>query len=99
MDPSADPRRANPTALRRREAGRSRRVEHRARACELTDWADAGYLDTLAAACAELGEFEAAAAWAEKAIAMASPADSVAYRGRLDLYRAGRAYRSGEPPV
>jgi serine/threonine-protein kinase len=63
------------------------------RACELTDWSDPGPLDTLAAACAELGEFTDAAAWQEKALALAAPADEAAFRERLDLYRGGTPYR------
>ena len=38
------------------------------RACELTEWGEAGFLDTLAAACAECGEFDDAVKWQEKAI-------------------------------
>jgi serine/threonine-protein kinase len=54
------------------------------RACELTGWAEAAYLDTLAAACAELGDRAAAVAWMEKAVALD---DREEYRGRLVGYR------------
>ena len=54
------------------------------RACELTDWRDAGYLDTLAAAHAECGEFADAVAWQQKAL---GTADAPEYRERLEQYR------------
>src|SRR5207302_589419 len=38
------------------------------RACELTEWTEPGFLDTLAAACAECGEFDDAVKWQEKAV-------------------------------
>lgn len=56
------------------------------RACELTHWADAGYLDTLAVASAALGDTAAAVVWLEKAIALD---DRPEYRARLAAFRAG----------
>jgi serine/threonine-protein kinase len=58
------------------------------RACELTEWSEAGFIDTLAAACAECGEFEEAAKWQEKALALVE-GDSereADYSNRLELY-------------
>lgn len=57
------------------------------RACELTEWSEPGYLDTLAAAYAECGEFEEAVKWQRKVLALAgkSPAGAE-YRRRLELY-------------
>ncbi|QEL14724.1 tetratricopeptide repeat protein [Limnoglobus roseus] len=54
------------------------------RACELTDWLQAGFLDTLAVACAALGDTPAAAAWMEKAIELD---DREEYRERLKQFR------------
>ena len=42
-------------------------------ACELTQWKDSGYLDTLAAAYAECGEFEQANKFVKEAVARLSP--------------------------
>ena len=63
------------------------------RACEMTEWSYPMLLDPLAAAYAETGDFESAAAWQEKTIGLVP--DGVKkdeYRTRLALYRAGRPY-------
>ena len=63
------------------------------RSCELGGWSHPMLLDPLAAACAEAGDFAAAAAWQEKAISLVP--DGVKkddYRARLALYRAGKPY-------
>jgi tetratricopeptide (TPR) repeat protein len=44
-----------------------RALECATRACELSEWQNASYLDTLAAAHAEVGQFDKAVAWIEKA--------------------------------
>ncbi|MFO0935295.1 MAG: tetratricopeptide repeat protein [Gemmataceae bacterium] len=64
------------------------------RACELTQFEDAGCLDTLAAAHAELGEFDKAIAFSEQAIAKATrEEDRQEFATRLALFQSGQPYR------
>jgi len=82
----------NPAEMLREPA---RAVELAERACELTDYADAGMMDTLAAAYASAGRFDMAVSTAEKALKKAgttgqSNADRI--DKRLDLYRASEPY-------
>jgi tetratricopeptide (TPR) repeat protein len=69
-------------------------VELARRACELTAWKDLNYFDTLAAACAEAGQFEEAVRWQEKVLA--EPAfvrgSGEAARRRLELYQNKKPY-------
>jgi tetratricopeptide (TPR) repeat protein len=77
----------------------ARAVELATRACELTAWGEPVLLDTLAAACAEAGDFGAAAHWQEKAMGMlAFEPDKGRYRTRLELYRARKPYRLSPAP-
>jgi tetratricopeptide (TPR) repeat protein len=50
-------------------------VELATRACELNKWTGASFLDTLAAAYAETGDYTAAVRWQREAIAKLSPED------------------------
>jgi tetratricopeptide (TPR) repeat protein len=69
-------------------------VENATRACELSEWADSHCLGTLAAAHAEVGQFEQAVECQVKAIEAPTPDyDRDAARMRLELYRAGKPYR------
>jgi hypothetical protein len=60
----------------------------------LTGWKDAFKLETLAAACAEAGDFAAAVRWQEKALELHT-GDPKPARERLALYRQRRPYRQG----
>ena len=64
------------------------------RACELTEFQEPGYLDTLAAAYAECGDFPEAAKWQKKAMDLAPELQRADFQTRLDLYEAGRPYRA-----
>ena len=68
------------------------------RACELTNNRVAAYLDTLATAYAAAGRFDDAITTAQKAIGLARSAGQTQILSeietRLELYRAGRAYRA-----
>jgi tetratricopeptide (TPR) repeat protein len=64
-----------------------------ARACELTRDRNADYLDTLAAALAARGDFPAAVARAEAALALAPVNARPPIQARLALYRSQMEYR------
>ncbi len=71
-------------------------VENATKACELTDWKNDSWIDTLAAAYAENGDFSEAVRWQQKAIELASSEKLKAdYRSRLSLYQARKPYRAG----
>ena len=67
-------------------------------ACKLTNNQVAGYLDTLAVAYAAAGRFNDAITTAQQAIGLARSAGQTRMvseiETRLELYRAGRAYRA-----
>jgi RNA polymerase sigma factor (sigma-70 family) len=61
--------------------------------CKSTNWNHAGYLETLAAACAEVGDFESAMKWQTKAIGLYSnPQEAALAKLRLERY-----YRVAKP--
>jgi tetratricopeptide (TPR) repeat protein len=72
------------------------------KACTLTGWHQALYLDTLAAAYAESGDFKAALSWQKKAVALGTFSGKdrdEAYR-LLTLYAEGKPYHEeGEGPL
>ena len=61
--------------------------------CELSAWNQPQIIDTLAAAYAECGKFDEALKWQQKAVDLAGDKDRDELRGRLDVYRKGKAYR------
>jgi Flp pilus assembly protein TadD len=71
------------------------------RACVLTNWSESRYLDTLAAAYAELGDFSNAVHLQMKALNLAPPGRRLGYELRLELYMSGLPYhaspRSAKP--
>ena len=69
-------------------------MESATRACELTAWKSANNVDTLAAACAETGDYESAVHWQQKA-QLLFPDEETRARGRerLNLYKLGKPYR------
>ena len=71
------------------------------RCCEATNHNDATYLDTLAAASAETGDFPAAARWAQAALAHAGGDAGLTkdVNARLAAYQRGEAWREPEPPL
>ena len=64
-----------------------RAVDLALKACELSDWRNAEYVDTLGAAYARAGDFESAVKWEEKALGYPKLARPSEFRERLHLYR------------
>ncbi len=71
-------------------------VDHGTRSSELTDWKNPYFIHTLAAACAETGDFPRAVQHQKQAIELLSQKDRekllCEYEGRLQLYQSGRPY-------
>ena len=85
--------------MKERRDGKSA-VAFATKACELTEWKDPGSLETLAAACAESGEFDAAVKWQTKAIGLLSDEKQQEHYGtRLTLYQQRKPYRSARARV
>jgi tetratricopeptide (TPR) repeat protein len=63
------------------------------KACELTQDKVASFLDTLAAAYAEAGEFEEAVAAQRRALEIAAPQERAEFAARLKLFREKKKYR------
>jgi RNA polymerase sigma factor (sigma-70 family) len=69
-------------------------VESATKACDLTKWKEAAYLETLAAAHAEAGDFESAVKWQTKANELYTDAEEkTGSETRLKLYRGKEPYR------
>ena len=68
----------------------SEAIQLATRACELTGWKDPGCLNSLAAACAESGDYESAVKWQSRAVELL-PIDNKlrpVFRRRLFIYEA-----------
>jgi tetratricopeptide (TPR) repeat protein len=70
-------------------------VELATKACELSQWKNAGFIDTLAAAYAETGNFEQAIKYQREALAISSASNNTEadMRKRLELYNQHKPYR------
>jgi Flp pilus assembly protein TadD len=66
-------------------------------ACEIAGWRCASFLDTLAAAHAQAGQFESAIQRAEEVMELASPELKADVLARLEQYRDRRPYRRALP--
>jgi tetratricopeptide (TPR) repeat protein len=73
-------------------------IELAKRACELTDWEVAEYLDTLAAAYAEIGDFQSAVEWQKKSMDTTSEDSRKEAQTRLELFMSGKPFRSKHTP-
>jgi len=67
-------------------------VELALRACELSDWKNPDYLDTLAAAYARVDDFGNATKWQEKALQLFEKGEKAEAQERLNLYREHRPW-------
>ncbi len=73
-------------------------IEAATKACELTDWQEAGIIDTLAAAFAEVGDFSSALKWQSKAIELETDGkNKEEFVTRLKLYQQKQPYRDAKP--
>ncbi len=77
-------------------------IGYATKACQLTSWEDPSYVDTLAAAHAEAGDFVAAVKTQQEAIGLLDQEDYGAgyradYEARLKLYQEGKPFHE-EPP-
>jgi tetratricopeptide (TPR) repeat protein len=69
--------------------------ENASRGYQLATGAESYYaVNSLAAAYAECGDFDAARTWQAKVVEMAPPSDKQLQTSRLDLYKQNKAYRS-----
>jgi len=71
-------------------------LEAATKACELSGWGNSTFLDTLATAYAEIGDFDAAVKWQTKAIELLTEkTEQGDFRTRLKLYQEKKPYHYG----
>jgi WD40 repeat protein/serine/threonine protein kinase len=75
-------------------------IENATKACELTNWKKASYVNTLAAAYAKTGDSVSAVKWQKKAIELLGESERAKvvqgnYEARLKLYQSGQPYHKG----
>jgi tetratricopeptide (TPR) repeat protein len=73
-------------------------LDYANRACKLTNWQEGAYVDTLAAACAETGDYDNAVKWENKYLTSLSLSASDATDGqaRLSLYKSHQPYHADQ---
>ena len=69
-------------------------VENANRACELSKWKEWSYIDTLASAHAEVGEFGKAIEMANRALKLAPESETTECKERLALFESKKPFRS-----
>ena len=69
-------------------------VEMAETVCKETEWENASFIDTLAAAYAEQGEFEKAVETQEKAVKLAEGDNLDSYKERLAMYKEEKPFFS-----
>ena len=75
-------------------------LQYAEKACDLTHWKNAGYIDTLAAAYAEIGDFEEAVKWQQKAVALTPKGEHTAELAEhLKLYLQKQPYHDPPKPT
>jgi tetratricopeptide (TPR) repeat protein len=77
---------------RRRDGERA--LDHARKACDFAGFAPWFCLGTLAAARAEVGDFDEARTWAKEAMRLAPEEERAGCKERLRLYKQGKPYRS-----
>ena len=68
-------------------------VQSASRACELSQWKEAAYIDTLAAAYAEAGAFDQAVKFQKQSLEMTRAPGRRRMQERLKLYQQRKPYR------